>query len=350
MAITCGLCAKKIDRYEDYILCKSKCAKNFHLVCANVSVEKFTGMRESGDIKTWSCEKCGEDITYSDKSAGTSITMDANNEPIHDMSAFIAMKVNEAIQMLTKALINPLKAEIANLAAQNKILSNEIKSFKNTIKEHCDKTNSISGKRDSAMSENESAKLRTVDIERNNVDKKSKSNELVQNKQRAQENIDAVAVTLKNTGTKPKVINKGNTTDKNMETKNATNNINTDDGNAWTTVTRNRKRSFIRGTAAEPENTAFLAAPRLCWYFLGDVDQACSTAAVKDYITKHICGTGVVKVEELKIRSDSVKAFKVGFESQHEENFKNSELWPQNVRIQRYSFLAEKMRARARKE
>ncbi|KAI4466562.1 hypothetical protein MML48_2g00000590 [Holotrichia oblita] len=43
------------------------------------------------------------------------------------------MKINEAMQKLTEMIINPLKMEITNLTLQNKVLSDEIKNFKNVI-------------------------------------------------------------------------------------------------------------------------------------------------------------------------------------------------------------------------
>lgn len=79
-------------------------------------------------------------------------------------------------------------------------------------------------------------------------------------------------------------------------------------------------------------------------YFVGGAGCDSTADKVKNFISKYICKTGILEVEELKIRTQSAKAYKVKFESRYETEFKNPSLWPEGINIQRYSFLLEKMR------
>lgn len=63
MAIECAECRKGISRYDEYINCRIKCGKNYHIACANLTEAKFVELKENGMIRDWSCQHCQEDIT-----------------------------------------------------------------------------------------------------------------------------------------------------------------------------------------------------------------------------------------------------------------------------------------------
>lgn len=128
MALTCGVCSRKIDRYDDYISRRDKCVKSFHLRCVNVSMDEFIRIKKSGVIKEWSCGTCdgsiasGPDDLSDDQSK-------ANSDG--DINSIITVHVNNAIQKLIEAVIKPLQDEILKLSEQNRILLNEIRVLQN---------------------------------------------------------------------------------------------------------------------------------------------------------------------------------------------------------------------------
>lgn len=107
MAVKCGHCDKKIERYEEYIVCQKSCAGNYHIKCVNIMVQHYTMMTEGGKIEDWSCEACLHQVTLTNNSGANckqqAVSTDINVQ-VQDINLFITMKVNEAIQMLTEAI------------------------------------------------------------------------------------------------------------------------------------------------------------------------------------------------------------------------------------------------------
>lgn len=71
---------------------------------------------------------------------------------------------------------------------------------------------------------------------------------------------------------------------------------------------------------------------------------SCTTTSVEEFLATNICVTGEIDIEELAIRSTISKVYKVGFDSDFENEFKNAGNWPANIKVEKYSFLAERLR------
>lgn len=58
MAISCAVCNKPIGRYDEYVMCRSKCSLNYHISCINIDSDGLNVMKQSGEIKKWRCGLC----------------------------------------------------------------------------------------------------------------------------------------------------------------------------------------------------------------------------------------------------------------------------------------------------
>lgn len=105
---------------------------------------------------------------------------------------------------------------------------------------------------------------------------------------------------------------------------------------------RRKQRDSIIGTATESSKLS--AVPRLVYYFLGRVKTQITSEDVNKFIKDKICPEGALEVTELKLKRDTEKAFKIGIMQKFEEHFKNPSIWPADLKLQKYSFFAERKR------
>lgn len=95
-----------------------------------------------------------------------------------------------------------------------------------------------------------------------------------------------------------------------------------------------RRTGGVRGQR-KCEGTSFKGAIRFVDVFIGRVDKEVQCEDIENYI-KDVMGIEVRSVIELVIRSDDVKAFKVTLKLADREKLFNSELWPEDVVVDKF--------------
>ncbi|KAJ8708152.1 hypothetical protein PYW08_010518 [Mythimna loreyi] len=53
---SCNTCAETVKTYEKFIIC-SKCDKDYHQECVNISAKDFVKLKQNGNSK-WKCPNC----------------------------------------------------------------------------------------------------------------------------------------------------------------------------------------------------------------------------------------------------------------------------------------------------
>ncbi|KAK9732400.1 hypothetical protein QE152_g12814 [Popillia japonica] len=94
-------------------------------------------MKESGLLKTWSCEKCKDMLTSTSAPAG--------NFEEFNLQQFITEQVNNAVKDITSTIITALKAEIKNLLTVDNNLQTEMREMKKLVmkQNHIQNTSSM---------------------------------------------------------------------------------------------------------------------------------------------------------------------------------------------------------------
>lgn len=124
MAIECVKCNKSMSRYDEYICCKMKCNRNYHLSCASVTVEDFVKTKQEGTVKDWVCLNCSKTITS------------LQNKPndTNRFEEYLSLKIDEAVKNITATLLTSFQIEMEKLTNENKKLFKEIKGLKEILK------------------------------------------------------------------------------------------------------------------------------------------------------------------------------------------------------------------------
>lgn len=136
MAIACACCSKNIARYDEYICCKNKYNRNYHLKCGSVSVEECVQMKTDGTIREWTCPECSAGLTSNNnmKSSDSSKTTEVGMILNTSLQQFISSKMEEAVKNITETLVSTFRTEIKKLVNENKTLCREIAELKSTMK------------------------------------------------------------------------------------------------------------------------------------------------------------------------------------------------------------------------
>lgn len=125
MVLTCDVCGKSISRYDEYLTCRKQCNKNFHIVCVEISGSEFTSLKESGDIKHWSCNNCN-----TNKTINPTIKAGKTCDNEDSLNNLIMEKVNDALKLFGKTVVDTLMQQISELKLQNLVLTREIQQLK----------------------------------------------------------------------------------------------------------------------------------------------------------------------------------------------------------------------------
>ena len=115
-------CDEEIGRNEKYVECKSKCAMNFHITCADVSEQTFVKLREDDELKNWICKECSCDLT----STGGD---QACEQIVSNQAQFVKLlsdKVNQAVERAARSLANVFKVELSKLTSENIKLNRKV--------------------------------------------------------------------------------------------------------------------------------------------------------------------------------------------------------------------------------
>lgn len=124
---TCADCFKKLTRYDDTIDCVvEECKKLYHIDCCGISMDKFTQMKQSGEVKNWKCNLCRK-VTMEDL---YKLMNNMRKEMFEYRKSvdFCNDKMDDAMEMMKKMTQEAVtqKKEVEELKAENKVLKNQI--------------------------------------------------------------------------------------------------------------------------------------------------------------------------------------------------------------------------------
>lgn len=336
MAIQCAYCEKSIGRYDDYIVCRSDCERNYHLKCVGISIAQYNQIREDGTIKEWKCNDCSVKLT--------SIINDEKKEVSDNSSLekFINEKIENAIKSITNTIITSLQIEIEKLRKDNRDLQREVAKLKinsetkfsvmpeinreketgnfNNIEMRSERNNnSQTGTISKHRKNSESEKKTTADdkkIENKNINKNSK-----------EEN------SLKEIFSKKSLLEKK--VHKNKKNDENSGKFIDDDGFELAIARKNKRRNqnTITGTA---QGTNLKGVKQYRHFHLYRLSPETTTKDIIDYLkTQNIDA----KCEKLVSKyPDEYSSFKLSVEESHQIAIENTQLWPAGARINRFLF------------
>lgn len=354
MAIQCKRCAKKIDRYDDYLLCRGKCNSNFHLNCVSVSAGEYTRLRTSGEVKSWNCDSCKQDVTSNNELAEA---LDRVDDKTHDTTTvcnieiIIAREINKVIHIINETITNPLKADIKMLINENRILSEEIKSLKDSIEENY-KKNKNNSTTDGAIG------LDRVDLEEKKIENHAKQSPRRDNStddkvidlrsdNKSEKIIETYRSVLKDTGAIKK-INNPDKNEKNVKKKNVI--ANDTHGNNDFTLVVNKKKKFS-DNKTEANDKVQIRNRKSLVRGVGDV---LDLKGVERYMHRHVCrlspetkAEDIIKYlkpkipnimcDKLQSRQPSIySSFKVSVPARCIDIIDDSNIWPEGVLVNRF--------------
>lgn len=105
-------------------------------------------------------------------------------------------------------------------------------------------------------------------------------------------------------------------------------------GSEWQIVNNRKRKTGITGKK-KTEEASFRAATRYADVFIGRLDEGVSTDVVKDYIVENF-KIPVVGISKVEIRSERHVAFKVTVNIRDRQSLFNSELWPEDIVVDKF--------------
>lgn len=328
MAIECFVCNKNIGRYDDYIACRGECNRNSHISCVNITVEKFTQMKEDGSVRMWSCKDCKCILT-----SIAATTMETEHNIIPLIKVLISDYVGKAVQDITKNIANIFSLEIEKLRSDNKKLSQEVNNLRNVIEKQISvqkvntKSLDVPG-----MHISESA---SKDILQNTSINKTNKKKLLQNNvERTQPEESNGKNNISENQLKASIKNINKEKDINNDCNNT--NYNEDEKEFIPVVRRKRRDNSIYGTASSSDS--FAAVTRRAWLFIGRARQDVTAEQVNAFL-QNKCPGSLFDVELLtKNDQATTRSFRVGMDFQLLEKLNKPEFWPCNIVVRRFNF------------
>lgn len=135
MAVKCAICEKYISKNSDYLNCRKRCNSNYHLNCLHIGEEAFVRMRDSGELRSWDCGRCSDELTCKTRKTSVSSTPgNAQSSAGEDLlETLVAKKVSEMLDGLRRSVFDSLRDEVHRMHINNSNFSEEVSNFKKEI-------------------------------------------------------------------------------------------------------------------------------------------------------------------------------------------------------------------------
>lgn len=315
MPLTCLKCHKKIDRYDDYLVCKRAGDHLFHLQCLEMSMEEYVQLRSSGVLADWCCGECKQCDASLQSVEPVGMEIIGEERIIKNFLESRAFRnlisvAIEEVKIASNEAISALKQEIVALKSENEKLASTLTNLDLIIRSD--------------------ALAPTRKTEETNMLNNAKKTQTVLQKTKTPKNetYKDVAERSVKRQNEPLLVNTTKSNEREDE--------------KFTTVQHRRRKhrseASIRGSGEISDDHSFASAKRMAWLYVGRAAKSVTKNDLESFLGSRFANRSFL-VDELPAREPATsRAFKVGADFDLLDQLNDSNLWPTGIIIKRFHF------------